>query len=825
MEKPTILIIDDDPGLRKTLSDILRIKGYETLAAKNATEGLALLRDNTVSLALIDLMLPDIPGLDVLNILSNESPSTEAIILTGHATLDSAIQAVNRGAFSYLVKPYEIEQLLVLVKRAVEKRRAREALRESEERFRRIFMDGPLGMAIIGADLSLEKVNGMLCRMTGYSEDELASLKYMDITHPEDVEFDMQNLKRLLGEEIACCKRETRCVMKNREPLQVSVTVSLIRDKRDAPPRFLAMIEDISERKRFEEQLEYQANHDALTSLPNRSLLADRIRQALHQAMRYHRKVAVLYVDLDNFKFINDSLGHDLGDRLLKTIAERLTECVRSGDTVARQGGDDFVIILSDMAKGEHAAKVAQKIQAAVCRPIVVGEHELEVTCSTGISIYPNDGRDEQTLLKNADAAMYRAKEQGRNTFRFFTGELNVRAAERMTMEKHMRRALERGEFELHYQPQVDLNSGRIIGMEALLRWRSQELGNIPPGRFIPLAEETGLIVPIGEWVLRAACSQNKVWRNCGYPPLVMAVNLSPRQFREEGFVETVARILKETDTEPRHLDLEIVESLLLHDVEGGAVFMKELNKLGIRLTMDDFGTGFSSLGYLQRFKFDKLKIDRSFVHEITSDPDSAAIVRAIIAMAHSLKLEALAEGVETEGQLRSVRNLGCDKMQGFFFSRPVPATECERMLREDRRLDMSAESGHPPERTLLLVDDEPQVVGMLELMLSGEGYNVLTAGSADACFELLATTSAGVVVADLCMPGMSGTELLSRVKKLYPEIVRILVSGNADMNTLTDAINRGSISKFIIKPCEGDLLREIIKGAFREYEQAGPDG
>ncbi len=423
--------------------------------------------------------------------------------------------------------------------------------------------------------------------------------------------------------------------------------------------------------------------------------------------------------------------------------------------------------------------------------------------------------------MKNADAAMYRAKEQGRNTFRFFTGESNVKAAERMTMEKYMRRALDREEFLIHYQPQVDLNSGRITGMEALLRWRSPELGLIPPGRFIHLAEETGLIVPIGEWVLRTACAQNKAWRDFGHPPLAMAVNLSPRQFRQEGFVERVARILRETGTEPRYLDLEIVESLLMHDVEGAAVCLEKFNELGMQLTLDDFGTGFSSLSNLQRFRFDNLKIDRSFVRDITSDPDSAAIVRAIIAMAHSLKLEVIAEGVETEGQLRNLGSLGCDKMQGFYFCRPVSAPEFEQMLREDRRLDLSAESGHPPERTVLLVDDEPHVVAML----NGEGYNVLTAGSAGECFELPATNRTSVVVADLCMPDMSGTELLSRVKELYPDIVRILLSGRADMSSLTDAINRGSISRFIFRPCEDALLREIVKGAFREYEQTGGNG
>jgi diguanylate cyclase (GGDEF)-like protein len=580
-----------------------------------------------------------------------------------------------------------------------------------------------------------------------------------------------------------------------------------------------AVVRDITERKRYEERLEYQATHDGLTDLPNRNLLADRLYQALLNAHRYRRQVAVLFVDLDHFKFINDSLGHDMGDRLLKIVAERLTHCVRSNDTVARQGGDDFVIVLSGLEKAEDATMIAQKIQEAISGPINIDEHELEISCSIGISISPKDGEDGQALLKNADVAMYRAKERGRNNFQFFTAELNERAVERMTMEKHLRRALDRDEFLLHYQPQVDLTTGRIVGMEALLRWQSPELGLVSPGRFIPLAEETGLIVSIGEWALKTACARNRAWQDAGLPPLPMAANLSARQFQNVDLVGTVARILRETGLDPCFLELEITESLVMQDVESASALLGELKGLGAQLSMDDFGTGYSSLSLLKRFPFDKLKIDISFVREITTDPDSAAIARTIIAMAHNLNLRVIAEGVETEGQLAYLRAHGCDEMQGFYFSRPVPAGDFEALLRENRRLPFPEGSDSASERTLLVVDDEPQVVAVFERLLGKEGYRILSAGGAEEGFELLALNRVGVVVCDQRMPGMDGIEFLRRVRELYPETIRIALSGYADMETVTDAVNRDAIYKFFTKPWEDDFVRESIRDAFRHFE------
>ena len=419
---------------------------------------------------------------------------------------------------------------------------------------------------------------------------------------------------------------------------------------RNSQGELLAVIEtleDITERKRYQEQLEYQANYDGLTNLPNRNLLDDRIRQALHVSRRSHQEAAVFVLDLDNFKLINDTLGQDGGDTVLKTVAERLKGCVRSGDTVAHQGGDEFTVVISDQSLSDKAALIAGKILEVIARPLRVNGHELVITGSIGISIFPKDGEDVKTLVKNAEVAMYRAKEQGRNTCQFYTGEMNARSLARMSLEHNLRRALQRDEFLVYYQPKVNLRTGRITGMEALVRWQSPEMGMISPDTFIPLAEETGLIVPLGAWVLRCACAQSKAWQDAGLPALTVAVNLSPRQFRQQDIVSLIEELLAETGLDPCFLELEITESMVMRDVDRVTAVLGDLKRLGIFLTMDDFGTGYSSLSYLKRFPFDKLKIDQSFVRDITCDPDNAAIAKAIIAMAHSLHMTVIAEGVD----------------------------------------------------------------------------------------------------------------------------------------------------------------------------------
>ncbi|HLX81987.1 MAG TPA: EAL domain-containing protein [Burkholderiales bacterium] len=441
------------------------------------------------------------------------------------------------------------------------------------------------------------------------------------------------------------------------------------------------------ERKRYQVELEHQANYDALTGLPNRTLLHDRLRQAVF-AQRHVRAIAVVFIDLDHFKFVNDSLGHSVGDELLKNMSERLRAVLRDGDTVARLGGDEFVLILNDQNNEEVVFRAMQRITASINAPMQIDGKELYVTCSAGISMYPQDGPDVDTLLKNADVAMYRAKEAGRNNFQFFTTEMNQLVNERLEMEHSLRRALERREFILHYQQKVDLKTGAVSGSEALLRWLHPEWGLVRPARFIPLAEETGLIVPIGEWVVEEACRQNAAWQKEGLDPGVVSVNLSARQFRQEGLVRAVSRILTGTGLDPSGLEMELTESMVMHNAEAAIAILQGLKSLGVTLSVDDFGTGYSSLAYLKDLPIDTLKIDRSFVRDIRlgGDPGEGVLAQAIISLGHSLGLKVIAEGVETDAQLRFLARHDCDEVQGFYYGEPVVPEAFAKLLAKNRR-------------------------------------------------------------------------------------------------------------------------------------------
>jgi diguanylate cyclase (GGDEF)-like protein len=435
------------------------------------------------------------------------------------------------------------------------------------------------------------------------------------------------------------------------------------------------------ERKRSEERLAYMAQYDHLTGLTNRALFQDRLEQALARAKRSGALVALMFLDLDRFKAVNDTLGHGTGDLLLKKVAERLEGSVRETDTVARIGGDEFSIILEGLTEAQDAALVARKIIDKLVQPFVLDGHEVFVTTSIGIAVYPSSNGD--SLLTDADSAMYCAKEQGRNTYRFHTPEMNAQVRERLNMESKLRRALDQEEFLLYYQPQVDLTTGMIVGTEALLRWQHPELGLVSPGKFIPVLEDIGMIVRVGEWVLQTACRQSKAWQRDGFPPLRMAVNISARQFSRRDLIDTVASVLTETGLDPNYLELEITESLLMEDIKANSRLLDELKTSveGLRVSIDDFGTGYSSLSYLKTFPIDLLKIDQSFIRDITTNSDDAAITTTIIVLAHNLRLKVIAEGVETEEQMTYLREKGCDEAQGFYFSRPLPADEFTKLL------------------------------------------------------------------------------------------------------------------------------------------------
>jgi diguanylate cyclase (GGDEF)-like protein len=434
---------------------------------------------------------------------------------------------------------------------------------------------------------------------------------------------------------------------------------------------------DITDRKSAEARISYLATRDPLTELPNRVLFNDRLEQGIVAARRSHQSLALMFIDLDRFKNINDSLGHQVGDLLLKEVAARMQACVRKGDTLSRLGGDEFVVTLEGLQQAEDAAQVAGKIIQALARPCEIAGHTLTTSCSIGISIFPEDADDDRTLMKNADTAMYHAKEKGRNNYQFFSPEMNVRAVERHNLETALRLALERQEFTLHYQPQVDIRSGKVIGVEALLRWHHPERGLLSPATFIAVAEESGLIEPLGQWVVRTACERARAWQDAGYPIIKMAVNISARQLNKpREFSRHLSRTLATTGLDPRYLELEMTESLLLHNADENIAVLRKLGQDGVRIAVDDFGTGYSSLAYLRQLPIDTLKIDRSFVRDLETDPEDAAIIQAVVAMAHSLGLQVTAEGVETHGQLTALGRIGCDEYQGYLFSKPLPAVE-----------------------------------------------------------------------------------------------------------------------------------------------------
>ena len=537
------------------------------------------------------------------------------------------------------------------------------------------------GIMVTDAHLVIESINPAFTKITGYEAHEVQG-KTPGILSSGRHDSDYYRKMRLELAENGCWQGEIWNRRKKGEIYPEWLSISTVKNKEGRITNYVAIFSDITERKASEDHVRHLAHHDALTNLPNRMLLMERLSHALVHAHRHGQRVAVIFLDLDRFKNINDTLGHTVGDQLLKNVAERLYECVREDDTVARLGGDEFVIILEELSSIQDAAGVAQKLIHALEQPVMLERQEVFATTSIGISVYPDDGDSADTLIKHADTAMYRAKERGRNNCQFYTADMNERALERLTMENSLRHALELNEFMLYYQPQVDLRTRSITGMEALLRWQHPDFGLVAPARFIPLAEETGLIVPIGEWVLRTACFQNKAWQDAGMPRLHVAVNLSARQFKQPNLVDMVSQALADSGLEPRYLELEITESIAMEHADETIARLNELKAMGVTISMDDFGTGHSSLSYLKRFPIDTLKIDRSFVQDVLLDSQDAAIAAAITTMARSLKMKVVTEGVETQEQIGFLREHDRDEVQGYYFSHPLPADAFADLLK-----------------------------------------------------------------------------------------------------------------------------------------------
>ena len=538
----------------------------------------------------------------------------------------------------------------------------------------------------LAPDNPIVYVNPAFARITGYSSQEVLGrnprlLQGTDLAQPELI-----TVRAALHDERPC-HVVLRNYRKDGSMYWNELNISPVRNDAGAVTHYIGVHSDITDAKTHQDELARQANHDSLTGLPNRNLLRDRIDHTCARTQRYGDFAAVAFLDLDNFKVVNDSLGHSLGDHLLRAVAARLESSLRAMDTVARMGGDEFVLVLSDQKSEQSVSGELQRIVELFSQPFAVDGRDVFITASIGVALYPQDARDPESLMKSAELAMYRAKESGRNTYQLYTVEMQTRVTERLALESRLRRALERGEFSLHYQPQVDLRSNRIFGCEALIRWTQAELGMITPAKFVPLAEETGLIVPIGEWVLRTACRQCKIWQDAGLPAVTVAVNISARQFREKKLLQLVAAILAETGLAPSLLELEVTESVIMHDAQHVIADLQAFRDMGVSLSVDDFGTGYSSLSYLKRFPVDRLKIDQSFVRDLSTDADDAAIAQAIITLGHTMNLRVIAEGVETPEQLAFLRRNQCDEMQGYLLGKPMPADEFGKLLETGRTL------------------------------------------------------------------------------------------------------------------------------------------
>ena len=567
------------------------------------------------------------------------------------------------------------------------------------DRFQHAFFAAVIGMAIVTTDGHFLQVNPALCDLVGYSEDELLQKTHLSITHPGDVKLDSEQSKRLLTGETDNYQVEKRYIHRDGHEIWAELSVSLVRNENGRPRYFIAQMVDITDRKLFEQQLLHQAFHDRLTGLPNRGLFMDRLEHALARRPREDETIAVIFLDLDNFKVINDSLGHRAGDQLLLTMAARLQTCVREGDTVARLGGDEFTVLLEHITDLTDAILVAQRIAEQSLTLYTIGEREVSVTASIGIAIPSEDGESAEDLLRNADIAMYEAKRRGKARYEVFAAPMNVRARERLEMDIELQRAIERGEFVLHFQPVVDLRTGQINEVEALIRWRHPLRGLLQPSEFISIAEETGTILDIGGWVLRRACRRLLQWQQefpaqTGQPPLTMSVNLSTRQFLQPSLVDTVREVLDETGIDPQTLKLEVTERVIMEDAASAIATLRDLRSLGIKLAIDDFGTGYASLANLKQFAVNILKIDRMFVDGISRDIDDTSIVEAVIAIGKSLGIRTVAEGVETPAQLAFLTARGCNSGQGHLFSPALPPDEFTTLLRNQTTYRIPPSSG-----------------------------------------------------------------------------------------------------------------------------------
>jgi diguanylate cyclase (GGDEF)-like protein/PAS domain S-box-containing protein len=682
-----ILLIEDDAAAALAISDALTRSGegsFQVEWVRRCSEGLDRLAG--IAAILTDFHLPDSSGIATFDRLFRAAPRIPILILIEDQDEETARQALRSGAQDYLFKArLDVDLLPKAVRSMIERAVNAEALFAEKERAQVTL--NSIGDAVVSTDIAgrVTYLNLTAESLTGWSLAEAMGrpleeiFRIVDATTREVV----PNPMALAIQEHKTEDLSPNSVLMRRDGVEAAIEDSAapIRDRGGTVTGAVMVFHDVSASRATTLKMSYLAQHDSLTDLPNRVLLNDRLHEAIALSSRHQRKLAVLFLDLDRFKHVNDSLGHAVGDGLLRSVGRRLFTCVRSSDTVSRLGGDEFVLLLWEVSQAQDAVITADKILRSLREPHLVNQHELYITGSIGIVTYPDDGIEVETLLKKADVAMYHAKDTGGDKYQFFKPEMNVQAVERQFIEDSLRYAIERRELLLHYQPSIKLTTGEIIGVEALIRWRHPDRGFVPPIQFISIAEECGLIVPIGRWVLREACQQARAWQIAGLPPMFMAINISSVELRAHGFAAGVREALKETGLESRFLQFDLTEAVLMEDSPSAAEVLKELKDIGVMLALDDFGTGYSSLSYLRRYPIDALKIDQSFVHHLTMAEDDAGMVTAVIGMGKSLNMSVVAEGVETREQLEILRAHNCPQAQGFYFSRPVPAEEFSHLV------------------------------------------------------------------------------------------------------------------------------------------------
>lgn len=845
IRRARILVVDDEPVNVQLLEYLLKTTGYENVSSTNDPRQVVSLHlKHRFDLIILDLHMPGMDGFDVMEALKPLESESWLPVLVVTAEPDKKLAALEAGARDFIGKPFDTVEVMTRIRNLLEvrllhresrdygvqlEREVRERTAELA-RFRGAMDATPDAIFLIDtASMAIVDVSDGACRMLGFSRDALMRI--------DPVALGLAT-RELLERHLAAAAKAARDggdedkAQFDAQPGDIVETELLRAGGQGAVPveiswklqdlgksrMLIAVVRDISERLHAQERLRHMASYDGLTGLPNRTLFFQNLRESIEFARDKNWRVAVLCITLDRFKIINDSLGTALGDELLRQFSGRLVKVARFRDTVGRLGGDEFALILSMQRDQQEAVNVANEVRETLRAPFDLQGQQAALTASIGIAMYPDDATEPGTLVKYADTAMVRAKEAGRDGYRFFTAGMNVQVLARLDLELALRSALEGGQFVLYYQPKLELNTGRVSGVEALLRWNRPGYGLVYPAEFVPIMEETGLVVRIGEWIVDEACRQIAAWHAQGVRDVRVAVNVSSRQFVEGDLEGVIRAALERHQVEPGMLELELTESALMSNAEHTIAVLGRLKELGIRIAIDDFGTGYSSLAYLKRFPIDKLKIDIAFVRDIVTNPDDAAIALAIISMAHSLHMQVIAEGVETRAQMAYLRRHRCDEIQGFHFSRALPADELARLVQENRARPDQPPAQDDKVQTLLIVDDDVNVLTALHRLFRRDNYRVLTASSPAEGFELLALYRVQVILCDQRMPVMSGTEFLSKVKEMYPETIRIILSGYTGVESVLDSINRGAIYRFYTKPWDDLQLRENVRLAFRHY-------